>query len=82
MIRKTLAFTLVALILVFSLCACEILGEENGFYKKLYEISNSKITLLLTDNKHLEIEGKNLSIKELSYKEICIEGELTIIKIV
>ena len=30
MIRKTLAFTLVALILVFSLCACEILGEIAG----------------------------------------------------
>lgn len=46
-------------------------------YKKIYELSNTKITALCEDGKRLEIIGNNLIIKEISYKELSINGIIT-----
>ena len=48
-------------------------------YKKIYELSNTKITVFCEDGKKLEILGNNLSIKELSYKELSINGTINTI---
>lgn len=45
-------------------------------YKKIYELSNSKITLLCEDGKKVVITGENLEIKEISHKEITISGKI------
>ena len=46
-------------------------------YKKIYELSNTKITVLCVDGKKLEILGNNLSIKEISHKELSINGTIS-----
>ena len=43
-------------------------------YKKIYELSNNKIMILCEDKKQLEILGENLLIKEISHKELAING--------
>lgn len=46
-------------------------------YKKIYELSKVKISTLCEDGKKLEIIGNNLSIKEISYKELSINGTIS-----
>lgn len=46
-------------------------------YKKIYELSSTKITLLCEDNSKIEISGKDLSIKEISHREITILGKIS-----
>ena len=46
-------------------------------FKKLYEVSTNNLKILLCDNKQLEILGKNLTIKEISHKELTINGYIT-----
>ena len=48
-------------------------------YKKIYELSNTKIMVLCVDGKKLEIQGKNLKIKEISHKELSINGIISAI---
>ena len=43
-------------------------------YKKIHELSHNKISVLCQDKKTLEIFGEKLTIKEISYKELCING--------
>lgn len=45
-------------------------------YKKLYELSNTKISLLCEQYKKIDIVGEGLQIKELSYREIAITGNI------
>ena len=45
-------------------------------YKKLLEISDIKVTLLLPSGEKLQISGENLSIKELAQNEITVCGEV------
>ena len=58
-------------------------SPENGVviegYKKIYELSNTKISLICEDGKHLEILGAKLSIKEISHKELSINGTINTI---
>ena len=51
-------------------------------YKKIYEISKTKITVLLDNSKQLEIIGQNMIIKELSYKELSINGQITTLNLI
>lgn len=46
-------------------------------YKKIYELSQTKITLYCEQGKKIDIFGNNLKIKELSHKEICITGTIS-----
>ena len=61
------------------------LSPENGIviegYKKIYELSSTKITIFCEDNKRLEIIGEKLIIKEISFKEIAINGKITSVNI-
>ena len=45
-------------------------------YKKILELSSTKICLLLENNNKLEIFGNNLTIKDISHKEISINGKI------
>ncbi len=44
-------------------------------YKKIQELSNAKITLI--GNPTTTIIGKNLQVKEISYREMSVEGEIS-----
>ena len=46
-------------------------------YKKIYELSNTKIMVLCKDGKKLEIIGTDLKIKEISHKELSINGTIS-----
>ena len=59
------------------LCYATINGVVVEGYKKIYELSNKKITLFCENAKKIDIIGENLEIKELSHKEICIKGEIS-----
>lgn len=56
------------------------ISPENGIivegYKKIHELSNTRIILLCEDSKKLEIIGNKLSIKEIAHKEISILGSI------
>ena len=45
-------------------------------YKKIYELSQTKITLLCEQNNKIDILGSNLEIKEISHRELCIIGDV------
>ena len=45
-------------------------------YNKIVELAPTKVVLLIEDAKQLIILGNNLEIKEISYKELTIRGEL------
>lgn len=45
-------------------------------YKKLFELSDTKIVLLLLDGKKLQLAGEKMIIKELSVSEITITGSV------
>jgi len=51
-------------------------------YKKIYELSKTKITLLCEQSKKIEVIGVDLSIKEIANKEISIRGQITQINFV
>lgn len=53
----------------------------NG-YKKLFELSNTKIILSLNHLKKLEIIGENLAVKEISDGEIILVGQIKTINVV
>ena len=61
------------------------LSPENGIviegYKKIYELSNTKITVYCEDKKRLEVFGEHLIIKEISFKELAINGKITTVNI-
>ena len=61
---------------------CQV-SPNNGIliegYKKIYELSNTKIRVLCIDGKNLEIQGQNLKIKEISHKELSINGAISAI---
>lgn len=48
-------------------------------YKKILELSDTKIIILCSNNKNLEIIGLNLCIKEMARNEITIKGKITTI---
>ena len=45
-------------------------------YKKIYELSDVKITLLCEDTLKVSVLGENLEIKEISHKELSIIGKV------
>lgn len=45
-------------------------------YKKIYELSNTKITLLCDKASKIDLHGENLQIKEISHSEIAITGHI------
>lgn len=51
-------------------------------FTKIYELSKTKITLLCDNSCKLEITGSELSIKEISHREITILGQLNSINFV
>ena len=51
-------------------------------YKKILEFSSTRIVLFCENNKQIEIVGCSLTIKELSYKELCIHGKITNLNII
>lgn len=48
-------------------------------FKKIFELSKEKIVVLCEDKKRLEILGNNLFIKEISFKELAINGVISTI---
>lgn len=67
-----------------SVCCTFILGAGifvEGF-KKLFELSNTKIVLCLTGGKMLELWGENLEIKQMTKSEISISGTIKNINVV
>lgn len=53
----------------------------NG-YKKLFELSSTKIILTLNKLNKLEILGENLAVKEISASEIVLVGQVKTINVV
>jgi len=51
-------------------------------HKKILELSSTKINLLCSNAKRLEIMGNNLKIEHISNQEICILGTIISINIV
>jgi len=45
-------------------------------YKRIFELSSTKILVLLENNNQIEIIGNNLKIKEISHKELSINGKI------
>lgn len=43
-------------------------------YKKIFELSNKKIVLMIKTGERLEISGENLEIKEIATSEISVSG--------
>ena len=43
-------------------------------YRKIYELSETKITLLCDEGKKVDVSGQKLFIKEISHQEISING--------
>ncbi len=62
------------------------ISPDNGIvvegYKKVYELSIARIVLLLIDGRRIEILGNNLTIKELSHREISILGSISTVNFV
>jgi len=46
-------------------------------YKKIYELSKTKIVLICNDGKKVEIIGSNLIIKEVSFSELSVNGTIS-----
>ena len=61
---------------------CPSFGVVVEGFKKIYELSNTKITLLCSDGRKLDILGINLFIKELAHEEISIKGTISSINFI
>ena len=55
-------------------CFCTDSGAVIEGYKKIYELSQTKVTLICEKGNRIDVLGENLTIKELSHKEISIKG--------
>lgn len=58
-------------------CIFPTLGIVIEGYKKILELSETSISVLCGNGKKIDIIGSKLKIKEIAYKEISINGNIS-----